>query len=353
MRADDKLLQLSQDGLSTRQIIDRTGYSPSAVRGMLSKARKRAQEQWQEHAEVADLLSHLEEPSSKDIHDREQLHQWLNQRRQNDQLLSIQLWPDLHLRDTDPRCVDLGLQIAAHLKPELHLFNGDTFDFDQIAVFLGKYNRPKGDVLKEVQPDWNKLHDRLDKITPAAKRLAIGGNHCLGRIEKWINEHAPMFGDTLIESFIELYRAKRRVWWGGWTDELWLGPMHIQHGERYGQNAAKKASEDVGGAMHQIGSHSHNFTTYTNISYQKNPADLFNPFRQVIQSTITPCMCNIHPHYRYDKKKSKWVQGIGVYHADLNTLEVHHQTIIFREIADGRLRAVFGDHVFTSRKNPS
>lgn len=73
---------------------------------------------------------------------------------------------------------------------------------------------------------------------------------------------------------------------------------------------------------------------------------LARPDRFVIQSITLPCMCNLIPDYAKDKKKSKWINGMGVAYVNLNGLDVHMHKVIFHQRANGEMVAAFGSEEY-------
>lgn len=353
MPSDAELLAAYREGkargLTRRQLADQLGLSPKSVNGRINRAaRIEAEHLRTENEELRSLLAQMDadmyEPSAKDINDWQKWEDFINHKANTDGTLTILQWPDMHKPDEDMQVEELGLQMADVLQPDMHLWNGDLFDFDILSLkFPRSHNRRRRDAFREVRRPWMRLLDRLDDITPDSKKVVTGGNHCRIRVQTLANAN-PMNGDSLIEDFLDVVRQDGRVWWPGWFDELFIGPLHIQHGDRTGKNAAKLSITDVGGTMSNAASHTHFPSWYINTAYAKNDDNLLVPDRYYVESVITPCMCHIYPHYAQDKQKSKWVNGMTVIHINLRDRDVHFQNRIFHKRKDGSLAVSFGEH---------
>jgi hypothetical protein len=346
---DEQLAQQRQEGRSYDQIAQAHGLSKDSVRSRVSRYN-RLQQQIIDLQEQVDHLKNqtidLYEPSARDINDLDKWRMFINSARQSPNMLKVQFWPDLHIPDTNWQVVEIAYQIAQEFQPDLHLFLGDEYDFDTLSTHWPRAeNRRRVDAFKEVARDWHSIQDRLSQITPHAKRAMIGGNHTRGRVEAYVNEKAPEVADTLIEVFIDLVRSNNRVMWLGWEDEMWLSDLHIEHGTRTGENSAKNSLKDLGWASPRVGAHVHSPSWYVNYTFSKN-ADLMSVSRHIVESMTLPCMCMVHPHYASNKKKSRWVNGLGTGHINLNGNDVHLQKIICHQRTDGSMITVFGGRVY-------
>lgn len=349
MASDKELFEARREGRTYPQIANAHNLSRDSVRGRVSRYARlqdRIMTLENENRQLKARILDIYEPSARDINDLDKWAAFINTVRGQQDMLKIQFWPDLHIPDTNWQVVEMGYQIAQDFQPDVHLFAGDEFDFDTLSTHWGRAeNRVRRDAFKEVRPGWNSIHDELDRLTPSAKRAMLGGNHTRGRVEAYVNEKAPEVADTLIEVFIDLVRSDNRVMWLGWQDDMWLSDLHIEHGTRTGEQSAKNALKDLGWASPRVGAHVHSPSWYVNYTYGKNQ-DLISASRQIVESMTLPCMCMIYPHYAYDKKKSRWINGLGTAHANLLGNDIHLQKIICHQRADGSMAAVFGAQTY-------
>ncbi len=349
MASDRELFEAHQEGRKYRQIASERGLSTDSVRSRVSRYNRLQQQiidLENENRELKARIVDLYEPSARDINDLDQWAAWIHSIRDRKRMLKIQFWPDLHLPDTNWQVVEMAYQIARDFDPDLHLFAGDEYDFDTLSTHWARAeNRRRMDAFKEVRWPWDRIQDQLSLITPYAKRVMVGGNHTRGRVGAYVDEKAPELADTIIETFIDMVRSNNRVMWLGWEDNMWLADLHIEHGTRTGENSAKNSLKDLGWASPRVGAHVHSPSWYVNYTYGKND-DLISASRHIVESMTLPCMCMIHPHYAHDKKKSRWINGLGTAHANLNGQDIHLQKIICHQRADGSMATVFGSREY-------
>lgn len=354
MATDRELFEAKQEGRTYDQIVSAYGFK--SVPGVRSRISRYARLQQQivalesENAQLKARLTDIYEPSARDINDLDKWAGFVNTVRGRADMLKIQFWPDLHMPDTNWQAVELAFQIAREFQPDVHIFAGDEYDFDTLSVHWPRSeNRRRVDAFKEVRWQWDRLVDQLTVVTPHSYRAMLGGNHTRGRVEAYVNEKAPEFADTLIETFIELVRSNNRVMWLGWEDDMWLSDLHIEHGTRTGESSAKNSLKDLGWSSPRVGAHVHAPSWYVNYIYSKN-ADLMSVTRHIVESMTLPCLCNIHPHYATDKKKSRWMNGVGTAHVNLQGNDVHLQKMIFHQRADGSMVTVYGSQEYRQER---
>lgn len=343
MATDAYLHQLKKAEHKTyREIAALTGLSEDGIRSRVSGfgSGKRGKR------EVI-IQDDLYYPSARDINDNDEWMDYLKWAKRRDKMLKIMFWSDPHFNDQSKQSILLARQIRRALKPDVDFLLGDEFDLDTLSVHWPRAeNRRRVDAFKEVAPEWYNFHDELDDDLKGVQRVMIGGNHTLGRVESYVNEKAPELADTIIESFIALARANNRVKWLGWTDDTWINNYHIEHGTRTGENSSKNSLKDLGWGSPRTGGHVHSPSEAFNYVYVPT-LDVMLPRRVIVHSVTLPCLCNIHAHYANDKKKSRWINGVGVAYVNLNGLDVHQHKIIFHTRANGDMVAAFGADEFT------
>jgi hypothetical protein len=343
---NDEAYNLYQRYGDYRKVAAEMNISLSAARGMASRGRRA---QPGTVIELGDMREPdaMYEPSIADtLHDYNEYTDWMRWAKRKGRTVKVQVWPDVHLPDENPQAIELAFQIAKDFKPDLNLFNGDALDLDLMSTkFPRSHSRKRVDAFKEVKPRLAALVERQLKTIKDSKTLISGGNHGRGRVENWINEHAWMLGETILEDFIQLMRCDGLAWWMGWRDEFQIGSLHAEHGIRVGEYAAKRSLLDLGGAMDRFSSHTHQPSYALNVVYESD--GIAETHRRVVESVVTGCLCNIHPHYKRDKKKSRWVNGCLLIHIDMENGIPHLQPRIFKPTAGGLLTTAFGDKVYT------
>lgn len=323
------------------------GLTADSVRGRVSRAR-RATEQSARTIQIPSITpptpdveaDDLYWPSARDENDLDKWRAFVDSWRGRERMMRVLFLPDLHIPDHNAQAVKLALQVARAFAPDVVIWLGDEFDFDKLSLkFPRSSARKQGDVFKEVGRAWNDIIDRFEAVLPGVPMAMVAANHTKDRVEKLVNELVPMLDDTIIEAFIELARAKRRVWWLGWNDSHWLGSLLIEHGRRTGENAAKNALKDVHWSVSRVGGHVH------------YPSEIFHPIirmtpkgigRVILQSVTLPCLCNLHPHYGSERNKTRWIPGVGTAHVNVNEVEAHIAIHVFRERENGDLVTTVG-----------
>lgn len=335
----DDLIALKARNLSWKEIGAQTGLTWQAVRGRVRRAGK-----------IIVDDGGLYYPSARDIHDREAWEDYLNHATRRGKMLTILFLPDMHIPDTNWQAFALARQIRRYIRPQVDFFLGDEHDLDTLSTHWQRAeNRKRRDAFKELAPYWYQSIDSLDADYKSEFKVMIGANHTYGRIEDYVNARAPELADTIIETYITIARAGGRVNWLGWSDETWINHYHIEHGTRLGENSAKNSLKDAGWSSPRTGGHVHAPSEAWNYTYTKGDR-ITEPRRHIVQSVTLPCLCNIHPHYAGDKKKARWMNGVGIAYVNLNGLDVHQHKIIFHTRDNGDMVAAFGSQVFVEKR---
>ncbi len=345
MASDNDLLSMHSEGYAYGAIASHYRLNVDSVRSRISRARRDHERNGHRANVIEDDLYY---PSARDINDNDEWADYLKFAKKRDKMLKIMFWADGHFNDHCEQALDLGRQLRRYIKPDVDFFLGDEFDFDTLSTHWQRSeHRRRVDAFQEVKPYWYGLQDALDDDLNT-QRVMLGGNHTRGRVEAYANERAPELADTIIEGFIDLARANNRVKWLGWTDSTWINNYHIEHGTRTGENSAKNSLKDVGFGSPRTGGHVHAPSEAWNYIYVPG-GDVQYPQRVIVQSVTLPGLMNIHPSYASDKKKSRWMNGVGIAYVNLNGLDVHQHKIIFHTRADGTMAAAFGSDVFCQR----
>lgn len=337
----ETLTALKAKGLTHAEIGKQVGLTGQAVRGRLRRAVPT------KHKPVRYTLSpDLYYPSARDINDLPAWADYLKLASNRDKMLKIMFWPDMHIPDCNWQAVALARRIRQYVKPDVDFFLGDEFDLDTVSTHWARSeNRVRRDAFHEIKFHWFALQEQLTADYKSDIAVMIGGNHTQGRVEDFVNEHATAIPDTIIEAFIDICRANGQVNWMGWGDEMWIHHYHIEHGTRLGENSAKNSLKDAGWSSPRTGGHVHAPSEAWNFSYVKGK-NILKPDRVIIQSVTLPALCNIHAHYAGDKKKSRWMNGVGFAYVNMNGLDVHQHKIIFHQRKNGDMVGAFGPEEF-------
>lgn len=285
-------------------------------------------------------------PSARDINDMPAWQDYLKFATRRGKMLRMMFFADPHFNDQCDKSITLARAIRRYVKPDVDFFLGDEFDFDTLSVrWKRSENRKRVDAFHEVRPNWYSFQDALDDDYKSEQRVMLGGNHTRGRVEAFVNENASALPDTIIEAFITLARAGNRINWLGWTDETWINHYHIEHGTRFGEMSAKNSLKDAGWSSPRTGGHVHAPSEAWNYTYGKG-SNITEPKRYIVQSMTLPCLCNIIPAYAKDKKKSRWMNGIGIAYINLNGMDVHQHKVVFHTRDNGDMVAAYGSEEF-------
>lgn len=336
MATADEIAALKASGLTWNEIAQRTGGTYNSVRNKWRRAQ----------GDKLIIDDGLYYPSARDINDMGAWEDYLKFASRRDKMLKIAFFADPHFNDQSDQAIALARRIRQYVKPHVDFFLGDEFDFDTVSTHWARSeHRKRVDAFHEVRPNWFGFQDALDDDYTSEQRVMLGGNHTRGRVEAFINENAAALPDTIIEAFINLARAGNRVKWMGWTDETWIGHYHIEHGTRYGEMSAKNSLKDAGWSSPRTGGHVHAPSEAWNYTYTRG-SKLTEPKRHIVQSITLPCLCNIIPAYAGDKKKARWMNGMGIAYVNLNGMDVHQHKIVFHTRDNGDMVAAYGAETF-------
>lgn len=216
----------------------------------------------------------------------------------------------------DRRAMDLGVQLATALQPEVIVVMGDYLD---LTMFTDKYIRSP-EFYFTTQPSVLEAHfylRRLREACPAARIYLLIGNH-EQRVEKMLSVHLLEACDLKAADELQLppalsvpkllaLHALQVEWIGEYPDgEVWLGPLRVTHGERVSQipgGSARKVAEDCD--QHTAFGHVHR------IEMVSRRVRTRRGWRTV--RTFTPgCLCHIDGRVPGSDKADNWQQGLAV-----------------------------------------
>ena len=186
------------------------------------------------------------------------------QKRVNQMAVTVLCLFDFHIPDHSEDALRLLYNLAFVVQPEVIVFGGDMFDFDLLSSFDTPVNRERGDAYQEIRGPWTEIIDHLRMQCRTAKFVAFGGNHERRRMKFWASVGrlgAPFYVSNELQ-FVEIVRSRERVWWLAEVEETSIGELIIQHGERYGENAAKSTLKQLGWGVSIVQGHSHRPSHY-------------------------------------------------------------------------------------------
>lgn len=284
----------------------------------------------------------LYEPSERDDTDWEIWEAYLDRFEGLGRMVIVQTLFDMHLPDDDPQAVALALRINRMVKPDVTILGSDSFDLDVLSLkYPRMYNRKRRDPFEEVRPRYDAIVDELVSGNPHGALIAIGDNHGQQRLENWINNTAPIFGDRLTAAYNELIRSRGRVMWLGWTQELFLNQSVFEHGKKSGANPALANFKARGASMPVLAGHNHRWQQIVEVKQRPMLGGRGMLYYPLI-SAVTGCLQRIPPHYVTDTKAANWTQGCAIIHVNMHGMDTHVQNILFHPRLDGSLVAVFG-----------
>lgn len=351
---------LRAQGLKPKQIAEIMGITPAGVTSMISKGRKKpptiiivsdslAEENRQLKARVAQLESEkkgMYEPSARDDTNWDIWDKEYNRLQQLDRMIVVHSINDMHIPDEDEQCINMDLEINAAVQPDITIFGGDMYDFDVLSLkYKRMYNRRRKDPFLEVEPRWNDIVTTIKDNNPNGIILATGDNHGQQRMEKFINEWIPVFGDRLTADYNALVRCNGLVLWLGWTQEVYMQNTIFEHGKRAGANPAMANFKFHGESFNDVAGHAHRWQQIVSVKQMWLPEEhrmLYYP----LTSVVTGCSQHVPPHYITDTKSANSTQGSAITHVNLHGLDSHVQNILYHPRVDGSLVAAFGTQVF-------
>lgn len=337
---DEDLYQMwIVDGLTINKIAKKVGTTVATANGRIQRHARLVSQQNAEY--MAQAVKEADVPGAEDTSDLERWEETASELMALPRHIRVLVESDHHYIDQDPQAIRLKNQIAHHFQPDLNILNGDTFDFGAISRWAQGRSEPRRDVLKEVEGAYHA--DIADLLTAInyAPILHNSGNHN-ARLDSFLDE-VWQVAQTVEEYYRKVIRADGAVMMFDYAEEIMLGNLMVQHGERVGENVARNASMDIGFGMAYIQGHGHTANTY----YRKVKIPGSKGLFRVATSVQTGCLCRTPPRYSERRKNwTKWTQGIALAHINPDDLDVHVQNIVFHKLSDGSLAAAVGGEIF-------
>lgn len=311
----------------------------------------------QENAQLKQRIIQLEkqedgmyEPSARDDTDWNKWAGIVARWMKLDRMIKAQTHYDQHIPDDSKECTGLRLQINRIAQPDLGILGSDAFDFDVLSLkYKRMYNRKRRDPFEEVRATYDDLVTRLIQDNPNIVLIAIGDNHGQQRVENFINELIPIFGDRITADYNALMRSRGRVLWLGWVQEFRLTTALFEHGKKTAANAAAANVKHRGSDVSDIAGHVHRLTQEIKMN-EGVMDDGITAWHYPVVSVTTGHGANNPPHYSQDTKATGWQAGCAVVDVNLQGKDVHVQNLLFHPRKDGSMVTVFGEHVLIEYK---
>ncbi len=349
-------------GLKPKEIAAAMGISKAGATSMTAKGRRkfggilpsvavtplleRISFLEKENAQLKKASSGMYPPSSRDDTDWGIWDVEYKRLKKLDRMVVVHSINDMHIPDEDAQCIDMDLEINAEVQPDITILGGDMFDLDVLSLkYQRMFTRRRKDPFLEVEPRYNDIVSALQHNNPNGIILATGDNHGQARIEKFINEWMPIFGDRLTADYNALVRSQNRVLWLGWVQEVYMQNAIFEHGKKSGANPAMTNFKSHGESFTDVAGHAHRWQQVVSVKQlwlQEQRRMLYYP----LISAVTGCSQHVPPHYITDTKAVNSTQGSAVSHVNLHGLDTHVQNILYQPRVDGSMVAVFGTRVF-------
>jgi predicted phosphodiesterase len=132
---------------------------------------------------------------------------------------------DPHIPYHDKRAFELTLRALKRFKPTILISVGDFVDFYAVSSY-SKDPRRAYDLEGELGVA-NATLDRIDKLTPGARRVYIAGNH-EDRLQRFLKDKAPQL--LWANDVPKLLRLRERGWeYVAYKNDIRIGKVHITH----------------------------------------------------------------------------------------------------------------------------
>jgi len=243
--------------------------------------------------------------------DTEQWLDWLATRASTDPVISVMHLCDIHEPFSHDGAVSVALSIVKKVQPDLIVIGSDFADFYLLSYFGTdpEVHVDDYDELDALSLAWGAFIDAIKAVAPNARLVFIYGNH-ERRIIRYLLNNAVNVSKTVLRAFKSIIRRDDQVWYVGDVDHIRMGPLQVEHGNRYGIHAPKSRLIDEGGQCSVMFGHGHKRKFY-----MLRGADFS------VSAVMSGCLCELTPHYLGRGQSSvsgeKWVHGTAVATLDL------------------------------------
>lgn len=216
----------------------------------------------------------------------------------------------------DRRALDLSVQLAEALQPEVIVIMGD---FQDLTMFTDKYVRSP-EFFFTTQPSILEGHyylRRLRQACPTARIYLLLGNHG-ARMEKMLSVHLVeacnlRAADELqlppalsVPKLLALHELQVE-WIGEYPDgEVWMGPLRVTHGER--------VSQIPGGSARAVVNDCDEHTAFGHVHRIELVSKRVRVRRgwRTVRAFSPGCLCHIDGRVPGSDAGDNWQQGLGV-----------------------------------------
>lgn len=249
--------------------------------------------------------------------------EWLHDTAQGQRHITVMHMADIHFPFHNHAALELSFHLVSKAQPDVIVVGSDIADF----ALLGKFDidpdiaEDTTDVLEELQGHYNPFIQRLRSTAPRAIIVWIWGNHDR-RIITFLGNHAPKLRKTVERDFIAMIRAGGAVQYLGYRDDVRMGPLVVQHGNRHNKYTAQSLLDDIGYQVSTMAGHVHRLT------YAEKRGEDFT-----VEAITSGCLCN-YPHYMKGRRMTqKWKLGTAIATLDLRGRDVQFTNLMFQKDA--------------------
>lgn len=258
--------------------------------------------------------------------DQGEFVEWLHDMRATHGNISVGHLCDMHAPYQHKAGCEVAYQLYKHVRPHVAAVGSDFGDFAILSPFKpGDPDEEDAveDVLDDFEMHWNAMIHDVHTASPDTLLFYISGNH-ERRFLRAVLLSAPKFRKTLLRRFIEIIKCGGRVKWIGDIDFARLGPLIVQHGNRFNIHSAKSSLEDMGGQTSTMAGHHHYLTSWQ-----------ISGNEYTTKAITSGALCQRIAHYNKGKRQRRRFQlGTAFADIDLRGREVEFNNIEFTEYFD-------------------
>jgi hypothetical protein len=335
--------------LAYKRVQHELGYSYSAVRGMVSRARNSevkptTDAEWAAFGkrqalerDAANAMMYRERDAALD--DTPRFLAWLDGVKKTRPFLRVLISSDWQLPDVDPQAMEMLVKVHNGINPDLHILQGDIFDFDAFSSYAQQRGRTPRGALGEVDEMYAHYIRRMGGV-----KLFLPGNHDgtidSGRPGRQLAADGKPYAEVWEPAYVDMIRQDGLVWNVEDRQEIKLFSLFVQHGKRTGENAAKTAlKKDIRG-MSQSSAHNHTPAVYYEL--QERPGDSPRNWA-IVTSATNGAHCARPEHYKSDTDLTNHMPACQFWNVSLHNWVANLQMIMYHRDPNDTLHAFWGD----------
>jgi len=207
----------------------------------------------------------------------------------------------------DERALDLLVQLAGRLRPDVVILAGDMIDLPALAT---KFTRPPDEryTTTEALRRARRLLVDLRTALPAGRIVLLPGNH-EDRLRKFLSERAGELATLRAPDGAAVLSVPALLWLDSLdvetAPETWAGPCRVWHGDVARRGGGKTAAEYVAAAHSQVVGHVHR-VEYAERTY-RTPAG-----PRTTWAASVGCLCRVDGAVPGSPEVPDWQQGCGL-----------------------------------------